>query len=119
MNYITLHGKVTKKAEMKLVTINNEPVPVAVFTVVDIGLPYQQIEPTFFQVNYPKEAASLICNYLVENKEIMVYGTMRQKYSKDENGKKVARYYLRADMVELLPVFSSYSVQKNEERKIE
>ena len=53
MNSIFVHGKVTKKAEMKLLRINNEPVPVAVFTVVDIGLPYQRIEPTFFLVNYP------------------------------------------------------------------
>lgn len=115
MNYIIVHGKVTKKAEMKLVTINNEPVPVAVFTVVDIGLPYQKVEPTYFQVNYPKEAASLICNYLVENKEILIHGTMRQKYSKDSTGNKIPRYYLRAELVELLPVFSSYSVQKKDD----
>lgn len=114
MNYITVHGKVTKKAEMKLITINNEPVPVAVFTVVDIGLPYQKVEPTYFSVNYPKEAASLICEYLIENKEVNVYGTMRQKYAKDSNGNKIARYYLRADMVELLPVFSSYAIQNKE-----
>ncbi len=110
-NHITVHGKVTKKAEMKLITINNEPVPVAVFTVVDIGLPYQQVEPTYFQVNYPKEAANLISGYLVENKEVLIYGTMRQKYAKDSNGNKISRYYLRAEMVELLPVFSS-SVRK-------
>ena len=52
MNHITVHGKIVKKAEMKLIEINKEPCPVAVFTVVDIGLPYQQIEPIFFQVNY-------------------------------------------------------------------
>ena len=70
MNQIMIHGKITKAAEMKLITINNEPVPVAVFTVVDIGLPYQNIEPTYFSVNYPKEQASFINKYLVENKEV-------------------------------------------------
>ncbi|MCR5252574.1 MAG: single-stranded DNA-binding protein [Treponema sp.] len=107
MNSIFVHGKVTKKAEMKLLRINNEPVPVAVFTVVDIGLPYQRIEPTFFLVNYPKEAASLICDYLVEDKEVNIQGVMRQKYTKDDKGNKIARYYLCADIVELLPVFNS------------
>lgn len=107
MNNITVHGKVIKKAEMRLININNEPVPVAVFTIVDIGLPYQQIEPIYFQVNYPKETASLICSYLVENKEVLVHGMMRQKYSKDSSGNKIQRYYLRAEMVELLPVFNS------------
>ncbi len=105
-NQITVHGKITKKAEMKLITINNEPTPVAIFTVVDIGLPFQQIEPTYFIVNYPKEVAYHICNYLVENKEVLIYGTIRQKFSKDANGNNVPRYYLRADTVELLPVFN-------------
>ena len=77
MNHITVHGKITKKAQMKLVNINREPVPVALFTIVDIGSPNQQVEPTFFFVNYPKEAASLIADYLVENKEVLVHGSMR------------------------------------------
>ncbi|MBQ8680333.1 MAG: single-stranded DNA-binding protein [Treponema sp.] len=114
MNHITVHGKVTKKAEMKLLNINGEPVPVAIFTVVDIGLPYQQVEPTYFFVNYPKEAASLIAEYLVENKEILIHGTMRQKFAKDKDGNKVPRYYLRADMVELLPVFTQVSPTKKD-----
>lgn len=117
MNYIIIHGKVTKKAEMKLVNINNEPVPVAVFTVVDIGLPYQQVDPTYFSINYPKEAASLISEYLVENKEVMIYGTMRQKYSKDSEGNRIPKYYVRADMVELLPVFNSYAIQNKKGNK--
>ena len=114
MNHITVHGKIVKKAEMKLIEINKEPCPVAVFTVVDIGLPYQQIEPIFFQVNYPKEAASRICGYLVENKEVLVYGMIWQKFSKDSNGNKITRQYLRAEMVELLPVFSSFSDKKKQ-----
>ena len=107
MNYITVHGKVTNPAEMKLITINGEPVPVAVFTVVDIGLPYQQIEPTFFLINYPKEAASMISNYLVKDKEVIIHGTLRQKNYKNSNGERIQRYFVRADMVELLPVFNS------------
>ena len=117
MNHITVHGKVTKKAEMKLLNINGEPVPVAVFTVVDIGLPYQQVEPTYFFVNYPKDAASLIAEYLVENKEVLVHGMMRQKFSKDKDGNKVLRYYLRADMVELLPVFTQRGAGKEKARR--
>ena len=114
MNTIIVHGKVTKRAEMKLISINNEHVPVAVFTIVDIGLPFQQIEPTFFLVNYPKEAASHICDYLVEDKEVLIHGTMRQKYTKDKTGNKIARYYLRADIVELLPVFNSMGKKDGE-----
>lgn len=111
MNHITIHGKITKKAEMKLITINNEAVPVAVFTVVDIGLPYQQVEPVYFTINYPEEAASLIYKYLEKDKEVLILGIVRQKYSKDENGKRIARQYVKATIVELLPVFSS-SVKK-------
>lgn len=107
MNHITIHGKITKQAEMKLLTINNEPVPVAVFTVVDIGLPFQQIDPTFFTVNYPKESAYHICQYLVKDKEVNIYGTIRQKFYKNSKGESYPRYYVKADMVELLPVFSS------------
>lgn len=115
MNQIMIHGKITKAAEMKLITINNEPVPVAVFTVVDIGLPYQNIEPTYFSVNYPKEQASFINKYLVENKEVNIYGSMRQKYIKDKNGNRVPHYFVRAEMVELLPVFSqTYGENKND-----
>jgi len=112
MNKITVHGKVTKKAEMKLITINNEPVPVAIFTIVDIGLPYQQIEPTYFTVNYPKESAYHISQYLIKDKEVLIHGTMRQKYAKDSNGERTPRFYLLADMVELLPVFSSFAGEK-------
>ena len=114
-NHITVHGKITKDAEMKLVNINGEPTPVAVFTVVDIGLPYQQIDPTFFSVNYPKEAASLIADYLVEGKEVLIYGTLRQKYSKDNSGRKAQKYFLRAEGVELIPVFAP--PKKREEKK--
>ena len=117
MNHITVHGKITKKAQMKLVNINREPVPVALFTIVDIGSPNQQVEPTFFFVNYPKEAASLIADYLVENKEVLVHGSMRQKYSKDVNGNTVVRYFIRADMVELLPVFNSSKIEEAEGKK--
>lgn len=107
MNSITLHGKVTKAAEMKLVYIGKEPVPVAVFTVVDIGLPYQQAEPLFMQVNYRKEAANLIYKYLTENKEILIHGVLRQKFIRsNESGKPTIRYFILADMVELLPVFT-------------
>ena len=106
MNSLTLHGKVTKNAEMKLVYIGREPTPVAVFTVVDIGLPYQQSEPLFIQVNYRKEAASLIYKYLVENKEILIHGMLRQKFVRDgESGNKSVRYFILAETVELLPVF--------------
>lgn len=115
MNHITVHGKVTKKAEMKLIDINGEQIPVAVFTVCDIGLPNQNIQPTYFLVNYPKDAASLISPYLVENKEVNVYGMMRQKYVKDVNGNRVARYYLRAEMVELLPVFTQMKSESTDE----
>ena len=116
MNHITVHGKVTKKAEMKLIDINGEQIPVAVFTVCDIGLPNQNIQPTYFSVNYPKEAASLISQYLVENKEVNVYGMMRQKYVKDASGNRVARYYLRAEMVELLPVFTQLKKETIDEQ---
>lgn len=93
---------------MHLVTIANEPVPVAVFTVCDIGLPYQKTaEPLFIQVNYKKEAASLINQYLVENKEVLIHGVLRQKHLKDDKtGQKKDHYYLLADTVELLPVFA-------------
>ena len=114
MNHITVHGKVTKKAEMKLIDINGEQIPVAVFTVCDIGLPNQNIQPTYFSVNYPKEAASLIAQYLVIDKEVNVYGMMRQKYVKDASGNRVARYYLRAEMVELLPVFTQKKEAEDE-----
>ena len=106
-NHIYVHGKVVKSAEMTLINIQGEPTPVAVFTVVDIGLPYQQIEPTYFVVHYPKEAASLIAKYLVVDKEVMIDGVMRQKYPKDKNAAANPRYYLKADVVELLPVFAS------------
>jgi len=39
---------------------------------------------------------------------------MRQKYVKDKDGNKVPRYYLRAEMVELLPVFSQPTVKSSE-----
>ncbi|MBD5448060.1 MAG: single-stranded DNA-binding protein [Treponema sp.] len=106
MNVIILHGKVTKAAEMRLVYIEKEPVPVAVFTVVDIGLPYQRGEPLFIQVNYRKEAASLIFKYLTENKEVLIHGILRQKFIREESsGTKQIRYFILADMVELLPQF--------------
>ena len=115
MNTVFIHGKITKAAEMKLVTINNEPVPVAVFTVVDIGFPNQNSDPIFFSVNYPKERASYINKYLIKDKEVNVYGSFQQKHLKDKNGNRVPHYFVRADMVELLPVFSqTYGENKND-----
>ncbi len=106
MNAIILHGKVTKAAKMSLIYIEKKPVLVAVFTVADIGLPYQRSDPLFIQVNYRKEAASLIFGYLVENKEVLVHGILRQKFVRDEaSGTKQIRYFILADMVELLPQF--------------
>lgn len=114
MNSITLHGKVVKGATMHLVTIGNEPTPVAVFTVCDIGLPYQKAEPLFIQVNYKKEAASLINKYLVEDKEVLIHGVLRQKFLKDEKTDETkVHYYVLADMVELLPVFTNLKTDKN------
>ena len=106
MNAIILHGKVTKAAELKLVYIGNEPATVAVFTVVDIGLPYQKGEPLFLQVNYKKEAANFIFKHLVENKEVLIRGILRQKFIKDDDsGEKKIRYFILAEDVVLLPVF--------------
>ena len=107
MNVITVHGKVVKPAEMKLINLKGEPNAMAVFTVVDLGLPNQQNEPIYFTVNYPKDAAALIAEYLVEGKEVNVVGTMRQRFHKGPDGKKVPYSFLQADIVELLPVFAT------------
>lgn len=107
MNVITVHGKVVKPAEMKLINLKGEPNAMAVFTVVDLGLPNQQTEPIFFTVNYPKDAAALIADYLVEGKEVNIVGTMRQRFHKGPDGKKVPYNFLQADIVELLPVFAA------------
>jgi single-stranded DNA-binding protein len=106
-----------KDASMHLITINNEPETVAVFTVCDIGLPYQKLkEPVFMQVNYRKEAANYICEYLKENKEVIVYGNLRQKFVRnDETGAKEIRYFILADNVVLLPQF--VKAKKEEETK--
>ncbi|MBQ9622560.1 MAG: single-stranded DNA-binding protein [Treponema sp.] len=113
MNTITIHGKVVKDAEMKLITVKNEPMLVAVFTICDIGLPYQRAKsPLFIQVNYNKEAASLIFEYLKKGKEILVKGMLQQKFKRnDKTGEKEVRYFIFADDVELLPVFPSSSEQ--------
>lgn len=117
MNEIIMHGKVVKEATMHLVTINNEPDTVAVFTICDIGLPYQRLkEPVFMQVNYRKEAANYIYEYLKENKEVLVYGNLRQKFVRnDETGAKEIRYFILADNVVLLPQFANNTRQKKEE----
>ena len=117
MNVITLHGKVVRDAEMKLVTVKNEPTLVAVFTVCDIGLPYQRARsPLFIQVNYNKEAASLIFEYLKKGKEILVKGVLQQKFKKNERtGESEVRYYIFAEDVELLPVFPNTAEQNDGE----
>lgn len=108
MNRIFVHGKVTKKAEMKLVKVNGEANAMAVFTVADLGLPsHQVVEPTYFVVNYPRDAACLIAKYLVEGKEINVVGSLCQKFGKGPDGTTKPRLYLKADAVELLPVFAT------------
>lgn len=106
MNHITLHGKVVKKAKTVLVTVNNKPDTVTVFTVVDIGLPYKRMNPVFIQVNYRKDAASLIDKYLVENKEVLIEGRLCQRYRKSPDGQKTSQDYLEAENVMLLPQFS-------------
>lgn len=105
MNFVTMHGFITNDAEKILIKTNTGETPLIIFTLCDPGLPYQKKEPLTMEVHFLKEAANHIFDYLKKDKEVNVYGFLKQRVYKTSSGEKRTKIYISAEFVTLVPLF--------------
>ena len=102
MNRVTIVGKVVNNAEIILINSpSGKQMPLVKFQVCDMGLPYQKSEPMTIEVQFMKEAASHIYEYLTKDKEVCIDGFLHEKKL---SVRQVSKYYVIADYVTLLPL---------------
>lgn len=98
MNNISILGRITKDAELILVTSLNGETPLAVFTLSDLGLPFQTNEPLSIEIHYLKEPASIIANRFKRGNEVFVIGTLKTKKF-ISHGLEKRKYYVQAENI--------------------
>lgn len=99
MNSITLHGNIIRDASVNLININGSEIPKVSFSFIDFGLPYQKNEPMCIDVEFIKEAAMHIYEYLKKGKEVVVTGCLRCKIYTTQQGLEKQKYYIQADYI--------------------
>ena len=106
MNKVIIWGKVTKNAEKVQIATSQEQTSFVSFNVVDLGKPYQNqnTENLEIEVNFQKEAAFHIYEFLVKDKEVYIDGCLRMKTVKNQRGQSWKKYYVAADYVGLIPL---------------
>lgn len=105
MNSVSIHGIITSDAEKILIKTNTGETPLIIFTLCDLGLPYQKKEPLSIEVHFLKEAANHIFDYLKKDKEVIVSGFLKQRVYQTAAGETRSKLYISADFVTLVPLF--------------
>lgn len=101
MNQITLTGYIIEDAKKVLINENGIEQPLVTFSFMDKGKPYTKSEPMFIDVHFMKEVCMTVYPYLKKGKEITVFGFLKSKNYKTQDGRQKQKYYICAEYISL------------------
>lgn len=102
VNNFSVVGVLQEDAKKYLVQTANGEKALVVFFVIDKGMPYQRREDMIIEVNFIEEAAIHILPYLKKGKEVVVFGFLTEKISKNSVGRVIQKKYVSAKSVQLV-----------------